>query len=231
VVLERRVAAGQHVGPPASAHLFTVAPDLEHMQVVAPVAEADVGKVRVGQLAQFSVNAWAGETFEGRLTRLAAVPLGAPGAVQYPATIDVTNVREPASREWKLRPGMPATVDVVVRRHERVWKLPAAAAGVTLGEDRLPDAARDKLARWKTRGDRADWQQVWSVTADRTVWPLYLRVGGRDAKGEPGIADGQFLEVLAWDPEEAPPAAGSTVRVLTATPEAMKPVKPGLKLF
>jgi HlyD family secretion protein len=231
VVLERRAVAGQHAGPPLSAHLFTVAPNQELAQVVAPVAEADVAKVRVGQVARFTVNAWPDDTFEGRVTRVASVPAGAPGAVQYPVTVDVTNLRGPGGRDWKLRPGMPAAVDVVIRRHERVWKLPAAAAAVQLDEAALPEAARKKLGRWKSRGDRADWQRVWLVTADGAPWPLYLRIGGKDANGEPGLSDGQFVEVLAWDPEETPPPPEKPPRVLTAAPDALKPAKPALKFF
>lgn len=231
VVLERRAVAGQHAGPPHSAHLFTVAPNQELVQVVAPVAEADIATVRVGQVARFTVNAWPDDTFEGRVTRAAWVPTGGPGAVQYPVTVDVTNVRGPGGRDWKLRPGMPAAVDVVIRRHEQVWKLPAAAAAVQLDETALPESARKKLCRWKSRGDRADWQRVWLVTVDGSPWPLFLRVGGKDANGEAGLSDGQFVEVLAWDPEETAPPPEKPPRVLTTAPDALKPAKPALKFF
>lgn len=230
VVLERKVVAGQLVGP--AAHLFTLAPDLAKVQVVALVAEADVGHLRVGTPASFTVNARPDLVTTATVSRVSLVPASVPGtAVYYAATLDVANVRDPQSKEWALRPGMPASVDFVTRRHEKVWKLPAAAVGLDWAGANLSDAAKQKLDRWKKRGDPSEWQRVWTVAADGGAWPVFLRVGGRGPRGESGIQDGTFLEVLDWDPEEQPPAGDGIIRVITGQPQSDKNIRPGLKLF
>jgi RND family efflux transporter MFP subunit len=230
-VIEKRLAVGQLIGPPAAAHLFTIAPELEYFQVTALVSESDVARIRVGQPASLTVNAWGEHTFDGKVTRVGQVAAAVPGAVQYPVTIDVPNVRDPAGKEWMLRSGMTATAELIVRRHDGVWRLPAAAVGVTFDESRLSDQARRKLARGMARADRADWQRVWALTADRGPWPLFLRTGGKNARGEPGLQDSRHIEILAWDPEESEPAPGATLRAVTGVPDSALPAKPGLKLF
>lgn len=229
VVLEKRITAGQQIGPPLSAHVFTIAPDLEHLQVIAHCAESDIGNLRNDMTAQFTVNAWPDQTFEGRVNRVAHLPLPVQGAVQYPVSIDVLNTKTLTDREWRLRAGMSAAVEIVISRHEHVWRLPIAALSVTFEETKLTDSARRKLARWKSRSDRSEYQRVWTLGADRTPTPLFLRTGGRDSHGEVGINDGRWVEVLAWDPDE--PVPTKPVRVIIAIPDSMKPTKPGLKLF
>src|SRR5207245_1747623 len=132
VVIDRTATAGHQVGPPLSARLFTIVPDLTRMQAVAQVAEADVGRLRVGLAATFTVNAYPdAPPFTGTVTRLHSVPTSVQGAVYYPAEINAVNQRDPATGEWQMRPGMPAAVDFVLRRHDGVWKLPVATLGVT----------------------------------------------------------------------------------------------------
>ena len=159
------------------------------------------------------------------------MPTAVQGAVYYPVEIDAVNQRDPATGEWQMRPGMPAAVDFVLRRHESVWKVPVAALGVTAEPANLSESARAKLARWRGRPDRAAWLQVWTLDAERRPWPLFVKLDGTNAAGEPGLQDSQFREVLSWDPDEAAPSpsAGERPRVLTgpAGPES----RPGLKLF
>ncbi|MBX7106567.1 MAG: efflux RND transporter periplasmic adaptor subunit, partial [Gemmataceae bacterium] len=231
IVTEKRVTVGQMVGPAGPA-LFTVAPELEYVQLVALVAEVDIGRVRVGQSVNVTVNAWPDDTFLGRVARIGLAPFPTPGAVQFPVTIDLANVKDANSREWKLRTGMSASAEMVVRKHDNVWRLPAAAAGVTFDESRLSEPAKRKLARLAARTDRADWQRVWLMTPDRGPWPVIVRVGGRNSAGDSGIQDAQWIEVLAWDPEESAPAPGGTVpQVIVGVPESAKAAKPALKFF
>jgi HlyD family secretion protein len=233
VVIDRGVTSGQQIGPPLSAHLFTIAPDLARMQAVAQVAEADVGRLRVGLSAMFTVNAYPdAPPFSGAVSRLHAVPTSVQGAVYYPVVIEAVNQRDAATGEWQMRPGMPAAVDFILRRHEHVCKLPVSALGVTAEPAKLGEAARVKLARWQARSDRAGWQQVWTLDADRRPWPLFVKLDGTNAAGEPGLQDAQFREVLAWDPDETAPSptVGEPPRVLTAPP-AGREERPGLKLF
>jgi HlyD family secretion protein len=201
VVLERNVALNQVIGPPVSAHLFTLAGDLERVQVTALVAEADVLKVTRGLRARFTPGgAPEGEpAFAGKVEEVRLTPATEHGAVFYKAIIDARNERDPATGEWKLRAGQTVSVEIIRRVHEHAWKLPAAALTFQPDESVQSEAARARLHRWQSRPDRDRWRVVWVEGPDHLPWPLFARVGGGD-----GIQDGAFCEVLEWDPEASP---------------------------
>ena len=241
VIIDRNVEFGQLVAPPASAKLFTIASDLSRLQVNAQVAEGDISKVRVGLPATFTVYAYSesNEVFKGQVESIRDLPtsatpslpggLAGAGAVFYGTIIDVANRRDPGSKNgkgWMLRPGMTATVEIRRREHENVWKIPAAAVSFVLDEYYYTPQAKQKLAAWQSRPDHDDWKTVW-IFKDRKPWPLFVRVGGKNAGGETGINDGQSQEVLEWDPELDPkPSASATARFprfIIAAPPAHKP--------
>jgi HlyD family secretion protein len=229
VVIDKKVTAGQLIGPPVSAHLFTVAADPGSMELVAQVAEGDVGRIRPGLKTTFTVNSFPDVTFTGQVTQIKPVPATVQGAVFYSVVVTAENSKDPATNEWRLRPGMPASAELVLRTHDNVWKLPAAARGVRLDPARQTDADRAKIARWDARADRSQWQLVWARDGDAPPRPLYLRLDGKNEGGETGIQDGQYVEVLAWDPDEKPPSPERPPRVLIATtPEK---ADKGIKLF
>jgi len=239
-IIERKVVPGQLIGPPASAQLFTLTSDLGQMQVHAQVSENDIGKVRDGLNATFTVFAYAEDEarFRGKVVEIRPMPTSLHGAVFYDVVIDVANARDPRTKEWMLRPGMTASVDIVLREHTDVWKIPTEALSFQLEEPYESDAARAKLSQWQSRSDFADWKPVWILDAHGKPWPVFLRIGGRNAQGETGIKDGQYNEVLEWDPELEPkPQAGvpSTYpQVITNAPPARKKGlfdQPNVKLF
>ena len=221
VVIDRKVTAGQQIGPPLSALLFTVAADLARMEVVAQVAEGDIGRVKPGLAATFTVNSFPDVTFRGEVKQIKPVPATVQGAVFYPVTVAAENAKDPGTGEWRLRPGMPAAVDLVLRTHASIWKLPLAARGVTLDVARQDEAARAKLAKWEAKSDRPDWQLVWARDGDGPPRPLFLKVTG--------VQDGQFVEVAGWDPDEKGPDPLRPPRVLIAAPGERS--SPGLRLF
>jgi HlyD family secretion protein len=92
--------------------LFVIAQSLTDMQVLADIDEADVGKVREGMLARVSVDAFPGESFEGKVTQIRYSPTEIQGVVTYAAVLAVENA------ELKLRPGMTATVSVTTAQVE-----------------------------------------------------------------------------------------------------------------
>jgi hypothetical protein len=138
------------------------------------------------------------------VTDIRLLPISDRGAIFYRVVIDVANQKDPATGDWQLRPGMTASVDVVVRRHDDAWKVPIAAVNLQMPEDHIGDAARARLAQWQGRKDRDQWKAVW-VLKGREPWPLFVRLGGTDGRGETGIHDAQFDEVLEWDPDLQPP--------------------------
>jgi HlyD family secretion protein len=200
VVLDRQVEVNQLVGPPASARLFTLAGDLKQMQVHAQVAEGDIGRVCRGQRVDFTV---ADVSFSGQVADLRLLPATDRGAVFYKVIIDVTNSRDPSSGEWRLRPGMTASVDIVTRRHDNVWKVPLSALSVDLEVYKTPEA-RARLARGQTLSDKANWQPVWVIGHEQKPWPIFVRLGNTTVGNEGAIQDDQYAEVLEWDPEWQP---------------------------
>ena len=122
VVVSRNVDVGQTVAASLSAPtLFTIANDLTKMQVLASIDEADVGQIRQGITAHFSVDAYPGETFTGEISQLRLNAQTLQNVVTYSAVIDVAN------RGLKLRPGMTANITIMVAKRENVLTVPNAA--------------------------------------------------------------------------------------------------------
>ena len=122
VVVSRNVDVGQTVAASLSAPtLFTIANDLTKMQVLASIDEADVGQIRQGIRATFSVDAYPGETFTGEISQLRLNAQTLQNVVTYSAVIDVAN------RALKLRPGMTANITIMVAKREGVLTVPNAA--------------------------------------------------------------------------------------------------------
>jgi HlyD family secretion protein len=205
VVLERKVTLNQQLVPPASGHLFTLAGGLEHMQVLAQVAEGDLNKVTRDMPVEFSVSGGGDRepTFHGKVEDVRLTPVNDRGAVFYKIVIDVENQPHPNTNAWLLRPGQTATVDVLRRVHESVWKVPSAALNFQPDGD-LSGAAKERLAAWQARPDSAQWRTVWVLGGDGKPRPLFVRTGGKIAGGEAGVQDTQFSEVLEWEPGLAP---------------------------
>src|SRR5216117_3443147 len=122
VVISRNVNVGQTVAASLSAPtLFVIANDLAKMQIEADVAEADIGLVETGQGVEFTVDAFPGQTFHGKVTQVRNAPKADQNVVTYVTIIDVTNPN------LKLKPGMTANASVIVTHHDNVLKIPNAA--------------------------------------------------------------------------------------------------------
>ena len=122
IVISRNVNVGQTVAASLSAPvLFVIANDLTKMQIEANVAEADIGLVEVGQEIQFTVDAFPGRTFPGKVTQIRNAPRTDQNVVTYDTMIDVSNP------EMKLKPGMTANVSIIVARREKALRIPNGA--------------------------------------------------------------------------------------------------------
>lgn len=136
VVISRSVDVGQTVAASLSAPtLFTIAEDLRKMQVDTFVAEADVGKLRAGMTARFTVDAFPGRRFKGTVREIRNAPQTVQNVVTYDAVIDVENP------ELELKPGMTANVTVVVTEKDDVLKVPNAALRFRPGPEVIPSAS------------------------------------------------------------------------------------------
>ncbi len=206
VILERKVVLGQLVAPPESAQLFTLVGDVGAMRVHAQVGEDDIGKVYAGLPATFSIHTDADEehAFAGRVVEIRPMPTRLHGAVFYDAIVEVSNRRNPVAQEWLLRPGMTVSANIVRRTHPDTWKLPAAALDFEPARQDQTEAALAKLARGGERSRADQWRTVWILDAESKPWPIFVRIGGANAAGDKGIADGQYVEVLEWEAELQP---------------------------
>lgn len=122
VVVDRQINLGQTVAASLSAPtLFLIAQDLRQIEIYANVDEADVGRLRDGQPASFTVNAYPARTFEGRvkLVRLSAQTI--QNVVTYTAIINVDNA------DLALKPGMTANLAIVTARRSDTLRVPNAA--------------------------------------------------------------------------------------------------------
>jgi HlyD family secretion protein len=122
VVIARNVELGQAVVASFQApNLFTIAEDLRKMQVLANVDEADIGHVRVGALAEFTVDSFRGRRFRGSVAQVRNAAQTVQNVVTYVVVLQVDN------SDLLLRPGMTANVRLEVARRQNALLIPAAA--------------------------------------------------------------------------------------------------------
>ena len=108
-VTARSVEAGQTVAASFSTPtLFTIAQDLSKMEIKASVDESDIGQIKVGQAARFTVQAYPAETFEGKVKQIRLEPTTSSNVVNYTVVVSADN------KDNLLLPGMTATVEFVI---------------------------------------------------------------------------------------------------------------------
>jgi HlyD family secretion protein len=122
VVVDRQYDVGQTVAASFQAPtLFSIAQDLKKMQVQADVDQSDIGRIAVGQLARFTVDAYPDEEFRGRISQIRLNASVNQNVVSYPVIIEVPNPDE------KLRPKMTANVIIDVAQVPSVLRIANAA--------------------------------------------------------------------------------------------------------
>jgi HlyD family secretion protein len=126
IVLDRTVEPGQTVTSGLQTPvLFTLAADLTELRLDIKVDEADVGQVREGLVATFTVDAYPGREFTSKVLAVKNMPTTEQSVVTYEARLSVDNA------ERLLRPGMTATASVIVSRKEAALLVPNAALRFT----------------------------------------------------------------------------------------------------
>jgi HlyD family secretion protein len=127
IVIKRAIEKGQTVAASLQApELFVIAQNLSDMQVDASIDESDVGRIRTGQKATFTVDAFPGQTFEGEVRQVRKAAQNVANVVTYVAVIGFSNVGD------RLIPGMTANVRVVTESRDNVLKVPNAALRVRI---------------------------------------------------------------------------------------------------
>ena len=127
VVIKRSVDVGQTVAASLQApELFIIARNLQDMQVEASIDEADISRVRPEQKVNFTIDAFPGRSFEGRVRQIRKAAVSSQNVVTYTVVVGFSN---PGSM---LLPGMTANVRIVTDTRENVLKVPNAALRVRI---------------------------------------------------------------------------------------------------
>lgn len=140
VVISRAIDVGQTVAASfQTPTLFTIAQDLTKMQIEVSVDEADISRVKLGQQATFTVDAYPEQSFIGKVVQIRSSPVINQNVVTYVVVVNVDN------RELKLKPGMTANVSIVVAKKDDILKIPPAALRFKpKGGDTKPEATKGK---------------------------------------------------------------------------------------
>ncbi len=204
-VISRNMDVGQTVAASFQAPtIFQVAQDLTKMQVDTNVDESDVGPIRVGQAANFTVDAYPGVTFPGHVAQIRQAPINVQNVVTYDVVVEVSNA------DLKLFPGMTANVKIVTGRAEHALRLPVAA----LRFHPAAAVAPAGTAKGKSKsGGRA------SGGAQQSVYVL--------DQGKPkrvpvklGLSDGNYTEVISGLSEGQMVVTSTATTNKTAAPAA-----------
>ncbi len=191
VVLKRAVEPGQTVAASFQvATLFTIAEDLREMELEVAVDEADVGSVKAGQQATFTVDAYPNRKYAAHVTRVAYGSTTSNNVVSYTTTLRVKN------EDQSLRPGMTATAeietttsqDVLLAPNAALRFTPATAAGAQSGgnvmRSLMPGPPREREKEVKTNG-----HHLW-VLRDGQPAPLAVAAGPTDGQRTEVSGDG-----------------------------------------
>jgi HlyD family secretion protein len=171
VVIAREVDVGQTVAASfQTPTLFKIAQDLRRMQIDTSVAEADIGLVKVGQTAYFTVDAYPDRRFKGQVKQVRLNPTVQANVVTYNVVVLVDNEDE------LLMPGMTANVHIVVRQQDDVLRIPNTALRFRLGEMGAERRGSQRSAQGQGNGPT-----VYRM-AGEVLEPVRVRIGVTDQK-------------------------------------------------
>ena len=130
MIISREIDLGQPVAASFQApELFTIAQDLQKMQIEVNVSEADIGKVKEGQDVEYTLDGYQNTIFKGKVTQVRISPTTVSNVVTYSVIVAVDN------QDLKLKPGMTANVSIITAKHENVLCVPNFALKFTPDPD------------------------------------------------------------------------------------------------
>jgi HlyD family secretion protein len=192
VVIARQVDAGQTVAASfAAPQLFQIAQDLTKMQVDADIDESEVAKVKAGQVAQFTVDAMPGRTFEALIRQVRESATNIQNVITYDAVMDVPNP------DMVLLPGMTANIRIPVQVRENTLRVPNTALRYKPGANDVKGGPAPPPVKPPTP------QKGQPVL--QTVYVLNSAGIPEMRKVQMGISDGLYAEVVSGDLREGEP--------------------------
>ncbi len=178
-VVARRMDVGQTVAASFQAPtIFEIAQDLTNMQVDTNVDEADIGRVKVGQTAEFNVDAYPNHGFHGQVKEIRRAPINVQNVITYDVVVGAQNP------DLKLFPGMTANVKILTDQREQAVKIPNAALRFRPPVTGNPPSTVHAAGVQKPDGT----QRVWVKGADGKPQAVRVKLG---------ITDGTYSEVVA----------------------------------
>jgi HlyD family secretion protein len=191
-VVARNITIGQTVAASfQTPTLFLIATDLTKMEVDTNVSESDIGSIKEGDGARFTVEAFPERTFNGAVSQVRQAPQTVQNVVTYDVVVAVDNP------DFVLKPGMTATVAVVTARRENVLRVPDQALRFTPGG---PGSAQQP-ALAQTGGPSAGTAPPMSLAPSRAAGKVWVVRAGKPVPLEvrTGLDDDTYTEVLAGD--------------------------------
>jgi HlyD family secretion protein len=169
-VVSRNVTMGQTVAASfQTPTLFLIATDLARMQVDANVSESDIGGIKLGNKAAFTVDAYAKRTFAGTVSQVRQSPQTVQNVVTYDVVISVSNP------DMTLMPGMTAASRIVIDQRNDVI--------------RVPNQALRYVPKGLASAEKSDRAKIW-VLRDEEPVPLPVVAG---------LDDDNFTEIVSGD--------------------------------
>jgi len=182
-IVSRNVDVGQTVAASfQTPTLFLIAKDLTKMQVDSNVSESDIGDLRVGQHAQFTVDAYGDRDFDGTVAQVRQAPITVQNVVTYDVVLNVDNP------ELLLKPGMTANATIVTARRDDVIRVPMEA----LRFSPRRNGARNGSAQGGAGSDAERSRR------NRRIW-VEDGSGIKPVKVTAGLDDGTNVELLSGD--------------------------------
>ncbi len=200
VVLDRKVSAGQTVAASFSTPvLFTLASDLNQMELDVDIDEADVGLIRAGAQASFTVDAYPTRVFAARLISIHNAPRTVQGVVTYQGVLRERN------EGGLLRPGMTATAEIEAATIRNALLVPNAALRFV-----PPDEIRKKAPAAPAALNGINAGRVWTEDGN-TLKPHDLKLGATDGRSTQVLTGdlqaGQNVVTDLADKPQKPPGA------------------------
>lgn len=139
IITDRSVEQGQTVAASLSAPtLFVIAEDLSKMRILASVDESDIGQIKVGQDAEFTVQAYPDNEFKGKVVQKRLNPTVESNVVNYTVVVDADNQNN------LLLPGMTATIDFYIEKRNNVLMVPNTALRFQPTESMMESFRRER---------------------------------------------------------------------------------------
>lgn len=202
VVLSRDVDPGNAVAASLQAvTLLTVAEDLKALQLDVNVDEADVGSVKAGQKATFTVSAYPSRRYPASIDRVAYGSTTTDNVVTYVTTLSVNN------EDLSLRPGMTATASIIAQERKDVLVVPNTALRFTPSQTTAAagDSSGGILSKLMPRPPRQSSRKAAGeqpqAPGERTVWVLETEQP-RAVRVTTGISDGKQTEITGGELNE-----------------------------